>query len=122
MLHAHQCAHALLLDVGEIVLEFIREPKCHDWESRIIVGTSLILGARDDSLFVTFSIFINRACEVIYPDSAMDVADADIPPTGLNCLTQKSCIGQAVLHNFSETIESEVNEVIILCDYLRTWT
>lgn len=113
MLHAHQCAHALLLDVGEVFLEFIREPKCYDWESRIIVGTSLVPGAKDDSF---------RAFEVMFPFFAMDVANADIPPTGLNCLTQKSCIGQTVLHNFSETIESKVNEVVILCDDLRTWT
>lgn len=99
--------------MGEIVLEFIREPKCYDWEPRIIVGTSLILGAKDDS-FCAF--------EVMFPFLAMDVADADIPPTGLNCLTQKSCIGHAVLHNFSETIESKVYEVVILCDDLRTWT
>lgn len=111
MLHAHQCTHALLLDVRKTLLEFVREPKCYDWKSRIVVGTSL--GAKDGS-FCAF--------EGMFPLFAMDVANTDIPSTGLNGLTQKSCISQAVLHDCSETIESKVNEVIILCDDLRTWT
>lgn len=99
--------------MGEILLEFIREPKGYDWKSCIIVGTSLVLSAKDDSF---------RAFEVMFPLFAMDVANAYIPPTSLNCLTKKSCIGHAVLHNFSETTESKVNEVVVLCDDLRTWT
>ncbi len=52
----------------------------------------------------------------------MDVANADIPSAGLNSFAQEPCVTQTVFHDFSETVESKVNKIVILRDNLGTRT
>ena len=50
LLGAHECTHALLLDVGIVFLEGIGESEGDDRQSRIVVCTSLVLFTEDRSI------------------------------------------------------------------------
>jgi hypothetical protein len=49
----------------------------------------------------------------------VDVADADVPPRGLQAAGEDAGIGEAVLCNLAEAGEAEVDQVVVLDDDLR---
>ncbi len=53
---------------------------------------------------------------------AVNIAHANIPPAGFQNLAEKACIGEAILHDGAETVETQVDEVIILGNDLSSRT
>ena len=58
-------------------------------------------------------------CEV--PLGAVDVAHARVPARGFEAFAQESRVCHAVLHDGSEAVEAQVDQIVVLCYYLRSW-
>lgn len=119
---------SLLLNVRELALELIREPKRHNRQAGDEVsrrlGPGLLLRANSAGNGV-FDLVrrlggeLGGAGVVFLGDGAVDVADAGVPACGLQAAGEDAGVGEAVLCNLAVAREAEVDQVVVLDDDLR---
>lgn len=99
-----------MLNMRVLLLEIIRQPERNNGQAGFVIGRTLSMRRKDG--------FCNSAERSL----AMDPADTGEPSGPLQCLAQKACVSQAVLHDLPVPVESKVYQVVILPDHLRSGT
>lgn len=74
LLHTHQDTHTLLLDMGICLFEIVRESKCYNRQSGVVMCTGIIRATKYDFF---------RAFESEGPFATMNITDANVPPASL---------------------------------------
>ena len=113
LLRPEQVADGLLLDVGVVLLEVVRQAECHDWQSSVVVRTRLA--------------FLGQSCfrhtfEGVLALLAVDVAHTNVPASSLESFTEQAGVGQGVFHDLAVPAEAEMNQIVVLGDDLCSWT
>ena len=108
LLRAQQVRNADLLDVRVLLLEVVGEREGHDGQAAVVVCAGLAVFALVRLALLVLGLAL----------WAVDVADAAVPACGLEGFGQQARVGHGVLHDSAVAIETEVDEVVVLGDYL----
>ena len=115
LLRAHEIAHSHLLHVRELLLEVIGQSERDDRKTGI-KSSSCVAFSRSSANILVDGRFVESE-DAFLP---MNIAHARVPAGCLKGVTEEPSILHAILHDVSETIETEVNEVEVLSDDLSS--
>jgi hypothetical protein len=107
LLGPEKIRHTLLLDVRVILLELVGEAESNHRQ------TGVVRLAR-----VAFVVLLLAWHELEVSLLPVDIRDTSVPPGMLQSSTQQPSIRQHVLHDAAVAGETEMDEVVVLCDDL----
>lgn len=101
------------MNVRVCFLELVRESESDHWQASIIVRGSLVLFPEHQLL---------GTLECMLALLAVNVGHARVPASCFQGFAQQPRVRQSILHDLSVTIETEVDQVVVLRNDLSTWT
>jgi hypothetical protein len=108
LLSTQQVRNANLLDVRVFLLEIVGETERHDRQTGVVVCARLAVFAFVRLAFLVLQLALG----------AVDVAHAAVPAGRLERFGQQAGVCEGVLHDAAVAFEAEVDEVVVLGDYL----